>query len=410
MPVNVIIVGAGIGGLTLALDLHDAGIGARVFEAAPRIEALGVGINLLPHATSQLARLGLEDRLSEVAVTTRESVFYNRFGQLIYREPAGRFAGNRWPQFSIHRGDLQRVLLDAVVERLGAESVQTGWTCAGVDQDAGGATAYFTAPDGSELPPRRAEVVVGCDGIHSVVRKQLHPGEGPPRYSGVNMWRGVSRWAPFLTGASMVRAGWLASGKLVIYPIRDGVDEHGRQLVNWVAEIETPGHARRDWSRRGRLEDFIDAFDDWHFDWLDVPALLRASDVVLEYPMVDQDPLDRWSFGRVTLLGDAAHPMVPRGSNGAGQAILDARALRDCLVDNDDPVSALQAYERARLPATAAVVLANRTNPPDAILREVAQRTGDRPFARIEDVISLDELTAITDGYRAVTTAQGGPA
>jgi 5-methylphenazine-1-carboxylate 1-monooxygenase len=403
---HVIIVGAGIGGLTLALDLHDAGIRARVYEAAPRIDALGVGINLLPHATRELGRLGLEASLAEVAITTRESVFYNRFGQLIYAEPAGRYAGNDWPQFSIHRGDLQQVLLNAVVERLGTGQVHTGWVCTGVTQDAGGVTAHFTTPEGAELPPQRADVVVGCDGIHSVVRKQLHPDEGPPRYSGVNMWRGVTRWPPFLTGASMVRAGWLAHGKLVIYPIRDRIDEQGRQLINWVAEVETPEHQRRDWSRRGRVEDFIGVFDHWRFDWLDVPAMLRASDVVLEYPMVDQDPLDRWSFDRVTLLGDAAHPMVPRGSNGAGQAILDARALRDRLASNGDPVSALRAYEQARLPATAAVVLANRTNPPDAILREVAERTGDRPFERIEDVISLDELAAITNGYRAVTAAR----
>jgi 5-methylphenazine-1-carboxylate 1-monooxygenase len=403
---NVMIVGAGIGGLTLALDLHDAGIRARVYEAAPRIDALGVGINLLPHATRELGRLGLEASLAEVAITTRESVFYNRFGQFIYSEPAGRFAGNDFPQFSIHRGDLQRVLLDAVMERLDPECVRTGWRCTGFEQDEGGATAHFASPDGAELPPQRADVIVGCDGIYSAIRKQLHPDEGPPRYSGVNMWRGVTRWPPFLTGASMVRAGWLAHGKLVIYPIRDRIDEQGRQLINWVAEVETPEHQRRDWSRRGRIEDFIGVFDDWRFDWLDVPAMLRASDVVLEYPMVDQDPLDRWSFGRVTLLGDAAHPMVPRGSNGAGQAILDARALRDCLAGGSDPVSALRAYARERLPATAAVVLANRTNPPDAILREVAERTGDRPFERIEDVISLDELAAITNGYRAVTAAR----
>jgi 2-polyprenyl-6-methoxyphenol hydroxylase-like FAD-dependent oxidoreductase len=176
-------------------------------------------------------------------------------------------------------------------------------------------------------------VAIACDGINSAIRKQFFPDEGEPRYSGVNMWRGVTGWKPILSGASMVRAGWLVHGKMVIYPIRPaGAD--GLQLVNWVAEIETPNYRKRDWNRSGSFDDFIGAFADWHFDWLDVPAFIRAADSVLEFPMVDQDPLPRWSFDRITLLGDAAHPMVPRGSNGAGQAILDARALTSALSEN----------------------------------------------------------------------------
>ena len=189
---------------------------------------------------------------------------------------------------------------------------------------------------------------------------------------------------------------------MVIYPIRERIDAEGRQLVNWVAELETSRHEQRDWSRRGRLEDFLGAFEDWHFDWLNVPAFVRAADQVLEFPMVDQEPLPFWTRGRVTLLGDAAHPMVPRGSNGAGQAILDARALADALSDSADPEDALQAYEAKRREATANVVRMNRKNPPDAILREVFVRTGDRPFERIEDVIGLEELKAISDGYKRV--------
>src|SRR5882672_9915476 len=191
------------------------------------------------------------------------------------------------------------------------------------------AALFRSTVTGEELAPQRGSVVVACDGIHSVIRKQLHPGEGEPLYSGVNMWRGVTRWPAFLSGASMVRAGWLKCGKMVIYPIRERIDAEGRQLVNWVAEIETPRHQQRDWNRRGSLDDFLGAFEEWHFDWLDVPAFIRAADAVLEFPMVDQDTLPFWTQGRVTLLGDAAHPMVPRGSNGAGQAILDARALAD---------------------------------------------------------------------------------
>ena len=221
-------------------------------------------------------------------------------------------------------------------------------------------------------------------------------------YSGVTMWRGVTPWQPFLSGASMVRAGWLASGKMVIYPVRDDIDGHGTQLVNWVAEVERPRPARRDWNRQGGVEDFIDVFEDWHFDWLDVPALIRGAERVLEYPMVDQDPLPRWTFGHATLLGDAAHPMVPRGSNGAGQAILDARALRLALEQVPDPQDALRRYEEQRRPATAAVVEANRRTPPDTILKEVYERTGDRPFRRIEDVIGTEEMAAISDSYKRV--------
>jgi 2-polyprenyl-6-methoxyphenol hydroxylase-like FAD-dependent oxidoreductase len=199
-----------------------------------------------------------------------------------------------------------------------------------------------------------------------------------------------------------VRAGWLSHGKMVIYPIRNAIDADGNQLMNWVAEIETPQYRRRDWSRPGNLDDFLPAFADWHFDWLDVPAMIRKADMALEFPMVDQDPLPRWSFGRVTLLGDAAHPMVPRGSNGAGQAILDARILADRLAESSDPVEALQLYEQQRLGPTTQIVLTNRSNPPDAILREVFERTGDKPFSRIEDVISTSELIAITDSYKRV--------
>ncbi|MBC6460502.1 flavin-dependent oxidoreductase [Actinomadura sp. HBU206391] len=400
---DVLIVGAGIAGLVLALELHDAGIGCRVYEAVPEAGAVGVGINLLPHASRILHQLGLGDELDGVGVTTAESVFFNRFGQLIYREPAGRHAGYDHPQYSIHRGDLHAVLLRAVRERLGDDAVRLGHRCTGVEQDETTATAHFRSTgSGAGLPPVRARVVIGCDGIHSVVRKQLHPGEGEPRYSGINMWRGVTRGRPFLSGASMVRAGWLDRGKLVAYPIRDFADGTGDQLLNWVAEIRTPRHRQRDWNRRGRLEDFIGAFEDWHFDWLDVPAMMRGSEAVLEYPMVDQDPLDRWTFGRVTLLGDAAHPMVPRGSNGAGQAILDARALRRSLVGVPDAVAALQAYEAERRPATTQVVLTNRSTPPDVILGEVWERTGDRPFESIDDVISADELARISQRYKEV--------
>ena len=398
MKADVLVVGGGIGGLTLALCLHEQGIACRVFEQARAFRPLGVGINILPHASAELARLGLADALARVSVLTREAVFYNRFGQLIYSEPLGRYAGYAHPQYSIHRARLHDILHRAATERLGRNAVVTGAACTHVTQDGPSVTAHFN--DG--VAPVSGNALVACDGLHSVIRKQLHPDEGAPLYSGVNMWRGVTVWPRILTGASMIRAGWLATGKMVIYPIADNVDGEGRQLVNWVAEIETPQHTTRDWNRRGELRDFIGAFAEWQLDWLDVPAMMRAAESILEFPMVDQEPLPSWTQGRVTLLGDAAHPMYPRGSNGAGQAILDARALADALASHDSVEAALAAYESVRLPFTANVVRMNRSNPPDAILREVWQRTGDKPFANIDDVVSREELAALSEGYKRV--------
>ncbi|THD71331.1 MAG: flavin-dependent oxidoreductase [Bradyrhizobium sp.] len=399
---DIVIVGAGIGGLTLGLALQAAGIPCKIFESAAEIRPIGVGINLLPHATKELAALGLEPALARVAIETGDATFFNRFGQLIYQEPLGRAAGYEHPQFSIHRGDLQMALLDAFQARAGHDRLVTHRHCVAVEQDETGVSVHLAdGPGGANRSVVRGRVAVACDGVNSAVRKQFFPGEGEPRYSGVNMWRGVTRWKPMLSGASMVRAGWLSHGKMVIYPIRHA-GEDGLQLINWVAEIETPTYRKRDWNRPGSIDDFIGAFADWHFDWLDVPAFIRAADSVLEFPMVDQDPLPRWTFGRITLLGDAAHPMVPRGSNGAGQAILDARALTSALLENESLIAALASYEKQRLEATTRIVLTNRTNPPDAILREVFQRTNDRPFGAIDDVISRDELVALSEGYKRI--------
>jgi 2-polyprenyl-6-methoxyphenol hydroxylase-like FAD-dependent oxidoreductase len=399
---EVLIVGAGIGGLTLALSLHQAGIPCRVYEAVSEIKPLGAGVNLLPHAVRVLDGLGLLNQLAAAAVTTRESIFFNKFGQFVFSEPAGRYAGYGWPQFSTHRGDLQSILMQAVQQRLGSDAVVLGHRCARVEKDSDGVSASFERTDGRPAAAVRASVVVACDGIHSVIRKQLYPEEGPPRYSGVNMWRGTAPMKPFLSGASMVRAGWLSVGKMVIYPIRDAIDAKGNQLINWVAEIESPRPAWRDWNGRGRLDDFFPAFQDWHFDWLDVAALIKSTDTILEYPMVDQDPLPRWSFGRITLLGDAAHPMVPRGSNGAGQAILDAPCLVDQLKRHGIGEQALTEYDRIRIKATGDVVLMNRKAPPDTILKVVHERTGGKPFDNIDEVISREELLEISNGYKNV--------
>jgi len=403
---EVMVIGAGIGGLTLALALAQRGIPVHVYEAAPELKPVGVGLNLLPHAVAQLAALDLLDALAERAVITREAVFFNRFGQLIYREPTGQHAGQQWPQLSLHRGDLQGVLLTAAERWLGRERLHFGWRCTGASEAGDQIRACFEDCAGAPLPDQAASLLIACDGIHSCIRRQLYPSEREPVYSGVNMWRGVTRQDPFLTGASMVRAGWLSTGKMVIYPVRNHAD--GSQLINWVAELETPHYRRWDWNRPGRLDDFIAAFADWSFDWLDVPAMIGSAQSILEFPMVDRDPLPRWSFGRLTLLGDAAHPMLPRGSNGAVQAILDARDLADRLAAGTDWVGALASYDQRRRAATTAVVLANRSHPPDAILREVFLRTKDRPFGNIADVVSAAELEEISNRYKRVSGYAGG--
>ncbi len=403
MNEDILIVGGGIAGLTLGLCLHARGISCRIFEKTSEIKLLGVGINVLPHATRVLHDLGLGPALDAAAIRTSEASFFNRFGQLIYTDPLGTNAGYATPQYSIHRGDLQHVLANAFVARAGCEKLITGISCLEARDVRDGVSLQFEDNAGQSALLVSGRAVVACDGIHSNLRKQLHPQEGPPRYSGFNMWRGVTRWLPILSGATMIRAGWLETGKMVIYPIRDNIDVEGRQLVNWVAELARPlVKEPRDWNKPGEVEDFIAAFEDWRFDWLDVPGLIRGAEIVLDFPMVDQDPLPFWTQGRITLMGDAAHPMVPRGSNGAGQAILDAECLAQLLTEEDDAGAAFETYERQRLEATSKIVLINRVAPPDTLIKEVIERTGDRPFDNIDDVISKAEMAAFQQRYKEV--------
>ncbi len=399
---DVIIVGAGICGLSLALNLHQRGIACRLFERAPTITELGVGITLLPHGMREFAALGLGDELLASGIENTQSCFFNRFGQLIYREPRGKFAGYPDPEVGIPRGRLQMILYRAAQQRLGAERIVTGHHCTGVTQDASGATALFVdASSGRPLPSQSGSAVIACDGIHSVIRKQFYP-DVAIAFSGINTWRGVTRRKPILDGRSYLRIGSILTGKMVIYPIADDADDQGNQLINWLCEIQQDVRERNDWNKPGRLEDFFPLYEQWRFDWLDVPALIASADAILEYPMVDKDPIERWTFERVTLAGDAAHPMYPRGSNGSAQAAIDARVLADRLAADNDVVSALRAYERERLTVTAKIVRTNREFPPDFINIKVEQLVGDQPFDDLDKVISQDELRALSDEYKRI--------
>jgi 5-methylphenazine-1-carboxylate 1-monooxygenase len=398
---DIAIVGGGIGGLTLALSLHRLGLGCRIYEAAPELRELGVGITLLPHAMRELGALGLQPQLEADGIENLESVFFNRFGQFIYRELRGRHAGYAFPEIGIHRGRLHGILHEAVLGRIGAGQIHLDHRCLGLQQDANGVTLEFRTDAGQTLPPVRAEVVIACDGVNSAVRRQFYPDE-QLAFGGINTWRGVTVHRPILTGRSYLRLGSIDSGKMVIYPVAEKVDGQGNQLVNWVAEIRREDAEMNDWNRTGAAQDFIDMFKDWRFDWLDVPALITGARQVFEYPMVDKDPVPRWTFGRVTLLGDAAHPMYPRGSNGSAQAIIDARVLADQLATAPDALSALTAYEKLRLPPTARIVETNRSMPPDFINTKVDELSGGKPFRHIDDLISQDELRRLSDEYKRV--------
>ncbi len=395
---NVVIVGGGVTGLALALTLHEQGIPCRVHEAAPEFKPLGVGISLKANGMERLGKLGLAAAVAQKAVPCEQVGYFNRFGQLIYYDHSGEHT-----QFMIHRADLHTVLLDAVEDRLGPDAVVLGRQCVGVEQDEDSATARFADGAGGEGGDARGDIVVACDGIGSAVRRQFYPEEGDPVWSGVNLWRGVTVHPPFLGGRTQTMIGELDTGKMVVYPIRDDVDDQGNQLINWVAEVREPTAAPVGWNVTADPDAVAARFAGWNFDWLDVEALMRDGDPVFQYPMSDRDPIDKWAFGRVLLMGDAAHPMVPRAGNGAMQGIIDAAVLAEGLARGGDPRQTLASFEADRLSHVNEIVLAARSSSPDIVMEVVRDRVGDRPFERREDVVSDAEIEEILAKFRTLT-------
>ncbi|WP_028526624.1 flavin-dependent oxidoreductase [Runella limosa] len=398
---KIIIIGGGIGGLTTALRFHQAGFEVKVFESVKEVKPLGVGINTLPHSVRVLTNLGLQGILAKNAIETTDLVYFNKFGQQFWTEPRGRFAGYKWPQFSIHRGTLQMILWEEAKRVLGEERLIANHHLARFEQDETGVTAYFTNREtGENSRVETGELLIGADGINSVVRQQLYPNEGPPVYSENVLYRGTTRMKPFLNGSSMAMIGSMQQ-KMVVYPIDPTPDADGNYLINWVGNLKE-GKSRltaRDWNREADKARLVDIYKEWTFDWLDVPAMINGAKAVYEFPMSDRDPLDRWTFGRVTLLGDAAHPMYPIGSNGASQAILDADYLAECLLTSENVVDALEAYDKERVPAAAKVVLQNRAKGPDQIMDMMEERF---PQGFTPDEIPHEELANVMDHYKKI--------
>ena len=400
---TVLIAGGGIAGLTLGLTLHQIGVPFRIFEQTTAIRPMGVGINLQPNAVRELFELGLADALDRIGVRTQEYGFYSKHGLEIWTEPRGTWAGYRWPQYSVHRGKLQVLLYETLLSRAGPECLSLGSRAIGFENTPSGVTLHVQSSGHEPRTSVQGDLIVGADGIHSALRAQMNPDEGPPVWGGAVLWRATTEARPFRGGASMALIGH-AKQRIVAYPISKPDPDTGKSTINWIAERTvdpSSGWNKEDWNRLAKKSDFLPDFENWHFDWLDIPNLIRGADEVFEYPMVDRDPIGNWTDGRVTLMGDAAHPTYPVGSNGASQAIVDARIIGAALLQNDISQDALLAYQERVLPQTTKVTLTNRGQGPDAILQMVEDRSSGL-FKQIEDVVPHQELADHAAKYKAL--------
>ena len=398
---KVIVVGGGIAGLSLALSLHQAGIEVRVYEAVGDLAPLGVGINLQPAAVRELAELGLGEALAKTGIATRELTYFNKFGRLIWSEPRGLSAGYRWPQYSIHRGRLQFLLLRATRERIGDDNFRKGMRLARFEQIHDQVVATFENTSSGALFSDDADILVGADGVHSTVRRQLYPDEAEPHFARQLLWRAAVDAEPLLGGHTMIIAGHF-NQRIIVYPIARG-DKEGQLLTNWICQMAVPQDApkREDWNRSVPREQVLRAFDKWRFPWLDLPELIRRTPQVFEFPLIDRDPVQAWTFGRVTLVGDAAHPMQPTGSQAGSQAIMDARTLTAVLLEASNPIAALKRYDTERRSIMNDIVLRNRDFGPEGVLQLVEERA-PQGFDRIDDVISEQDIKAYAASFSSV--------
>ena len=401
MSAPVLIAGGGIAGLALALTLHQIGVPARVFESARQMRPLGVGVNLQPNAVRELFDLGLgADVLDSVGVPAREWALVGLNGREVYAEPRGRWAGYHWPQYAVHRGAFHMALYDAVVARLGPEAVVLGAKVTGYTQTPDSVTAEITHADGRTEAVSGA-LLIGADGIHSAMCRQMHPEDAGVQWGGAIMWRGTVRAKPLRTGSSFVGLG-THRHRIVFYPI-SAPDADGLALINWIAEVTVdPAHGWQQdgWFRPVEIAEFVHHFEGFRYDWLDVPAMLQAADCAYENPMIDRDPLETWVSGRVALMGDAAHPMYPTGSNGASQAIVDGRVLGAMMLEHGVTPEALAAYDAKLCAPISAVQLRNRGAGPFGLLNLLDARTGG-VFEDIDAVIPPEERAEFMAGYKA---------
>lgn len=395
---TVLIAGGGIAGLTLGLTLHQIGVPFRIYETTHNIRPLGVGINLQPNAVRELFDLGLETQLETIGVKTSQISFHSKYGLKIWEEPRGQRAGYKWPQYSLHRGKLQVMLYETLLDRAGPDCVITNARV----------TGFENAPDHASLTLANGDrpvgdLVIAADGIHSALRAQIAPDEGDPIWNGRVLWRATTLAPQFFGRAAMVMIGH-DDLRVVAYPISKPDPETGLVTLNWIAEKKfdpTQDWAKDDWNRAADINDFLPDFKDWTFDWIDAPALIQGADQVFEYPMVDRLPLDQWTYGRVTLMGDAAHPTYPVGSNGASQAIIDARIIGAEMLKHGVTSNALKAYEAQTRPVTTGIFHANRGSGPDAIMQWVEDRCGGQ-FTNINDIIPHADLAAHSEKYKSL--------
>jgi 5-methylphenazine-1-carboxylate 1-monooxygenase len=394
---QVIIVGGGIAGLSAALSLHQIGIDCRIYESVARLDPLGLGINLQPNAVRELTALGLGEALARAGILTAELAFYNKHGQLIWSEPRGKAAGYRWPQISISRGKLHEVLLGAVSERLGSRALATGHHLVGLEQRGDKVVARFTDPGGRPVAEVEGDLLIGADGIHSAVRRHFYPGEAAV-FDGYLHYRGVVEGEPYLTGRSMAVVGHRTQ-RAIVYPIAARPD--AKVMINWLAYTKIPSGAPplEAWDTAADKAHALDRFAGWSYPWLDVRDVIARTEHVLQLPNVDRDPIPRWSFSRITLIGDAAHPMQPVGAQAGSQAVVDGRVLAASLLQYADPVEALVRYQDQRIAAMNDMIIRNRNLGLEAVLQMAEERAPDG-FARITDVLTPDELETTASSFK----------